>query len=183
MQYCAEVASDWQFPLGDTIVAARVTDVAGNLGAPREIVVRVGMPGTPSPTRTPTPTRPTPTRTRTRTPTPTRTRTRTPTRPPASPTQAISLTATPTVPIPPSQTPTARATPTPRIGPCVGDCNGDGEVMINELGLAVNIALGNTSSATCPSADVDGDLVVSVGELVASVQNALLGCPLPPRAL
>jgi len=41
IQYCLPIAKAWGFPLGDTIVAARVRDVAGQTSAPRELVVRV----------------------------------------------------------------------------------------------------------------------------------------------
>ena len=37
---------------------------------------------------------------------------------------------------------TALATSLPAAGACTGDCNGDGEVTVNELILAVNAALG-----------------------------------------
>jgi hypothetical protein len=45
IQYCLPIAQPWGFPLGDTIVAARVRDTSGTVGAPQEIVVRVtGLP-------------------------------------------------------------------------------------------------------------------------------------------
>jgi len=75
VQFCALVNSGWPFPAGDTILAARIRDAAGNLGARREIVVRVGAAGTPSPTPTPTSTPPPPF---TPTPTPVVTRPKTP---------------------------------------------------------------------------------------------------------
>lgn len=40
-QFCIPIAKAWAFPAGDTVVAARVRDVAGNLGPMREMVVRV----------------------------------------------------------------------------------------------------------------------------------------------
>ncbi len=78
VQFCGRVTTrNDGFPPGDTIVAARLRDRAGNLGEKREIVVRVeGPPPTSTRTRTP---RPTATHTRMRaTATRTRTRTRTP---------------------------------------------------------------------------------------------------------
>jgi hypothetical protein len=189
LQYCGQIALDWRFPLGDTVVAARATDVVGHLGAPREIVVRVAVAGTPSPTRTPTRPPATPTRTRTTTPTrtrpatPTRTHTGTPTRVPKTPSPAPTQMPTSTAEILPTQTQTPRSTPTPRIGPCIGDCDGDVRVTISELGRAVSIALGRAPIASCPSADGNDDLIVGVGELIVSVQNALLGCPLPAPPL
>jgi hypothetical protein len=62
--------------------------------------------------------------------------------------------------------------------PCVGDCNGDGTVTINELVSAVGVALGSGDLATCPAVDANGDGVVTVDELVAAVTDALSGCPL-----
>jgi hypothetical protein len=48
VQYCLQIAKAWAFPVGDTVVAARVRDIAGNLGDTREIVVRVGQDSSPS---------------------------------------------------------------------------------------------------------------------------------------
>jgi hypothetical protein len=59
---------------------------------------------------------------------------------------------------------------------CVGDCNGDGTVGINELILAVNIALGSRDVADCANADGDSNGSVSINELVGAVNNALNGC-------
>ena len=41
LQYCLPIAKAWAFPVGDTIVAARVRDLAGGVSAAREIVIRV----------------------------------------------------------------------------------------------------------------------------------------------
>jgi hypothetical protein len=41
VQFCAPIAPAWNFPVGDTIVAARVRDEAGVVSETREIVVRV----------------------------------------------------------------------------------------------------------------------------------------------
>jgi hypothetical protein len=54
-QFCATIADAWSFPPGDTVVAARLRDRGGAVGAKREIVVRVFAP-TPTPTSPPTPT-------------------------------------------------------------------------------------------------------------------------------
>jgi hypothetical protein len=45
LQFCLPIARAWNFPVGDTIVAARVRDVTGAVSPPREIVIRV----TPNP--------------------------------------------------------------------------------------------------------------------------------------
>ena len=38
---------------------------------------------------------------------------------------------------------------------CVGDCNGDLTITVNELVTGVNIALDNSDIATCPVFDAD----------------------------
>ena len=63
---------------------------------------------------------------------------------------------------------------------CVGDCNGDGQVSINELVLGVNIALGSLPADACPAFDPNGNDAVAINELIAGVGNALNGCPPPP---
>jgi hypothetical protein len=60
---------------------------------------------------------------------------------------------------------------------CVGDCNGDGMVAINELIIGVNIALGSQPVTACESFDVNGDGMVTINELIQGVNNALNGCP------
>ncbi|MEO8604279.1 MAG: hypothetical protein ABI629_17020 [bacterium] len=62
-------------------------------------------------------------------------------------------------------------------GPCIGDCNGDHQVMVNELIQMVNIALGTANVSTCLAGDPNGDGEVSINEIVAGVNNALNGCP------
>jgi hypothetical protein len=70
---------------------------------------------------------------------------------------------------------TPAPTPTPN-GACAGDCDGDGAVAIDELVRGVRTALGNLPVDGCSSIDADRNQVVSVSELVAAVNNALLGC-------
>lgn len=60
--------------------------------------------------------------------------------------------------------------------PCVGDCDGDGVVSIDELVLGVQIALGTAPVARCNAADRDGNDTVMVEELIAAVDAALGGC-------
>ncbi len=55
-----------------------------------------------------------------------------------------------------------------------GDCDGDGTVTVNEIILAVNIALGNATLSSCPAASVDGETVV-IADLIAAVNALLLG--------
>ena len=75
---------------------------------------------------------------------------------------------------PPTMTPTA----TPVVGPeCVGDCNLDGTVAINELIIAVNIALGSTTGPYCAACSEAG---IDISCLIRMVNNALNGCPVSP---
>jgi len=65
--------------------------------------------------------------------------------------------------------------------PCVGDCNEDGFVRINELILAVNISLGNRLLADCPSIDANGNGTAQINELIRAVNISLAGeCPAGP---
>jgi hypothetical protein len=63
----------------------------------------------------------------------------------------------------------------PRRGPLAGDCDGDGTVRINELVMAVNIALGSAPMAACMAVDADGSGVAEIHEVVGAVANALRG--------
>jgi hypothetical protein len=60
---------------------------------------------------------------------------------------------------------------------CVGDCNVDGSVTVDEIVRMVNIALGQQDVSICPAADRDGSGTVTVDEIVQAVNNALNGCP------
>lgn len=60
---------------------------------------------------------------------------------------------------------------------CVGDCNGNRTVTVEELVRAVNLALGSQTAGSCPGLDASGDGAVTVDELVAAVDNAVNGCP------
>jgi hypothetical protein len=115
------------------------------------------------PTATPTGTPPTPTHTATpmSTPTPSVTPTSTPT-----PTPTLTGTITPT--------PSATVTPTPTRPACVGDCNGDGMVSVDELVVGVRMAL--SESDDCAALDADSDGSITIDELVAAIGNALTGC-------
>jgi trypsin/pre-peptidase len=73
---------------------------------------------------------------------------------------------------------TYQVTATTFAGPnaCAGDCNGDGQVTVDELVTGANIALGSQPPETCPSLDSDGNGVVTVDELVRAVHHALSTC-------
>ena len=92
---------------------------------------------------------------------------------PASPTPPSTATSTPEAS--PSEAPaTVTATVAP---PCVGDCDRNGVVSINELLRGVNIALGNLALQACPAFDRNDNGRADVNELIAAVNNALNGCP------
>lgn len=63
--------------------------------------------------------------------------------------------------------------------PCIGDCDGDGVVTVDEVLLAINIALGIRTVDACSAFDRDGNGLVTVDEILTGVSNALEGCPAP----
>jgi hypothetical protein len=63
-----------------------------------------------------------------------------------------------------------------RAQPCPGDCDGNGQVGIDELVRGVSIALGALNPDACVSLDIDGDGAILVHELIAAVGSALRGC-------
>jgi len=66
---------------------------------------------------------------------------------------------------------------------CIGDCNADGEVTVDELVTGVSIALGETALGACPAFDGNQDSEVTVDEVVNAVGSALVGCPKPGTLL
>jgi hypothetical protein len=81
------------------------------------------------------------------------------------------------VPVGLEPTVTPSPTATPNGSTCAGDCDGDREVRIQELIVAVRIALGEEALGRCLPADTDGDETVAVNELIQAVTRALGGCP------
>jgi hypothetical protein len=159
---------------------------------------------TPTPTPAATATAP-PGATATHSATPTSTATATSTRsatpahtaagmpsPTASPTPSATLTTTPKESFTPTESPTdaptatatelGAATVTPTPSPitvpctCVGDCNCDGQVTIDEIVTLVSIATGSVDVVVCPAGDPSGDLEVTVDEILMAISNALEGC-------
>jgi hypothetical protein len=61
--------------------------------------------------------------------------------------------------------------------PCVGDCDADGQVRVNELIVAINVALGAIATQTCLAIDADRGGTASIAELTRAVGAALSGCP------
>jgi hypothetical protein len=131
--------------------------------------VTPGAP-TPTPTQPVTPGGPTLTPTRSITPggrTRTATATGTATQTPGGPT------LTPTQPVTPGG-PTVTATAPCSVG-CVGDCDGNCSVAVNELIILVNIALGNADASACLHGVPDG-VDVNISLLIQAVNHALGGC-------
>ena len=102
---------------------------------------------------------------------------------PNTPTATVTPTMTPhgAVPTPTAtDTPTPPATPTsPVAGPCVGDCNGNGQVTVDDLIRMVNIALGlqplcaGEGGAGCLAGDANCDCQVTVDDIIRAVNNSL----------
>jgi hypothetical protein len=148
-------------------------------------------PGPTTPTRTLTPTGtgsatlpPTPTYTATQSPSATAslTSTHVPTStltPSGTPISTATHTETPT------STPTTESTSTPILTPtitpppprCVGDCNNDGVVTVDEILMLVDFALQKASPSGCPVSNVDENQQITLDEILTAVYNALNGCP------
>ncbi len=103
------------------------------------------------------------------TPTPTHTLIPTPTPLPTHTPSATQTTAT-------LSAPTATQSPSPSAGPCIGDCNDDHSVTVDEIMTLASIALGTASPAACPAAQAYDDGHVTVPEIVAAARNALNRC-------
>src|SRR5438105_1006203 len=56
---------------------------------------------------------------------------------------------------------------------CLGDCDADGQVTVNELVRAVSIALGNVPLGGCERVDADGDGRATIDELTGAIGNAV----------
>lgn len=72
----------------------------------------------------------------------------------------------------------SRGAPARAQSACLGDCNGDGVVAIDELIRGVSLALGTSGRACTPLAGDDGR--ITVDRLVAAVRSALDGCAAAP---
>jgi len=60
--------------------------------------------------------------------------------------------------------------------PCVGDCNGNGQVTIDDILTMVDIALGNVDVSACLAGDANHDGQITVDEILRAVNAALRGC-------
>jgi hypothetical protein len=165
MEFCGLVTSIGPFPGGDTLVTVRLRDVNGNVGVPAQIIIHVTAP-TPSPTPTPT-------------------ATNTPgandccqcadscaapidgTCGGCAAVFGASCTGAVCVPRTPQPDPSS---------PCVGDCNGDGHVTVDEVLTMVNMALGIVDAA-CPGVSANPGNQITIAEILTAVNNLLDGCP------
>lgn len=74
--------------------------------------------------------------------------------------------------------------PTPvNASACIGDCNADGQVTVDELVTGISIALGELNSEACLAFDADGSGTVTVDEIVTALTAALDGCAECPEVL
>src|SRR5574337_1103352 len=62
-------------------------------------------------------------------------------------------------------------------GLCVGDCNTDGPVTVEEILAMLSIALGNPPYVPCQAGDANGNGQITVDEIITAVNHALKGCP------
>ena len=67
--------------------------------------------------------------------------------------------------------------PTPTSTPvaCSGDCDGSGDLTVNEIITLVDIALGTAQPSACASG-VPSAAEVNVALIIRAVNNALSGC-------
>ena len=59
---------------------------------------------------------------------------------------------------------------------CVGDCNEDGSVTVDEVTTMANVALGKADMYDCMRGDMNHDGRCTIDEVVAAVNSALHGC-------
>lgn len=72
-------------------------------------------------------------------------------------------------------TPTPTATPLP----CIGDCNHNQSVGLDEILTGVDVAMGGMPADPCPAFDVNQIGRITVADLLAAINDALIGCPRP----
>lgn len=151
---------------GVNVLTVTATDTVGKTAVGTLTVTLAVSTPTHTPTQNTTPI-PTGSNTPTASATPTQTPTRTPTFTAGTSTATATSTPTPTK--------SATITATPSLA-CVGDCNGNGSVTVDEVLTLVNIALGNTPVTSCRAGDANHDNEITVDEILAAVNHALNGC-------
>ena len=63
---------------------------------------------------------------------------------------------------------------------CIGDCDGDGRVTIDELVDGVAAVVNDEAPLRCPTLDVDVDGMIRTDELILAVRNAQGSCDTGP---
>lgn len=61
---------------------------------------------------------------------------------------------------------------------CLGDCNGDDRITVDELLTMLDIVLGKAPASACEAGDLNHDAQITIDEVLAAVNNALTRCPL-----
>jgi hypothetical protein len=97
----------------------------------------------------------------------------TPTVTPMGATPTVVATSTATVGQPTS---TATSGPSPTPMGCVGDCDANKIVVVNEVVKGVAMAQGNLPLSSCPVFDTNGNHMVDINELIGAVASLLNGC-------
>jgi hypothetical protein len=59
---------------------------------------------------------------------------------------------------------------------CIGDCDRDGNVTVDEILSMVNRALGNSQASVCSRGDLNRDGTITIEEILTAVNNAQKGC-------
>jgi hypothetical protein len=77
----------------------------------------------------------------------------------------------------PTATPTSTPTATPTSIPCVGDCDANHQVTVDELVTGASMTLGSAQRDLCPAFDCSGNGRVTIGCVVQAADAALNGCP------
>ena len=65
-------------------------------------------------------------------------------------------------------------TPVPAL--CVGDCNGNGVITVDEIITMMNEVLGNVPLSACLDGNASNGGRITVGDILSAVNNALSGC-------
>ncbi len=60
---------------------------------------------------------------------------------------------------------------------CVGDCDDNGVVSFDDIATAVRIALDDPDAPPCTSTDINGDIAITIEELVVAAHNGGAVCP------
>jgi hypothetical protein len=59
---------------------------------------------------------------------------------------------------------------------CIGDCNRNSEVTVDEILAMVDRALGNSQVSVCNRGDLNRDGKITIDEVLLAVNNVLQGC-------